>query len=106
MLLEELLSLSGHTAIAAGSAADAYQRLADNTERSPDLALIDMSLPDATGCDVARRLRQDMGGDIRLIALTGYSDPETREAAQQAGFDEYVVKPLMTDTLDALLAGP
>jgi two-component system, sensor histidine kinase len=100
-LLQELLHLSGHTTLCAVSAAAALGCLVDG---EPDLALIDLSLPDGDGCDVARQLRARLGADIRLVALTGYSDPGTRKKAEAAGFDRFVVKPLMGGTLDALLA--
>jgi CheY-like chemotaxis protein len=100
-LLQELLQLSGHKALCAGSAAAALGCVVDN---EPDLALIDLSLPDGDGCEVARQLRAKLGSEIRLVALTGYSDPGTRQKAHAAGFDRFVVKPLMGGTLDALLS--
>lgn len=100
-LLQELLKMSGHHAVAAGSAAAALQCA---VEVRPDLALIDLSLPDGDGRDVARRLRAQLGDSIRLVALTGYSDPSTRQSALDAGFDRFVVKPLMGGTLNTLLA--
>ncbi|HEX2735758.1 MAG TPA: response regulator [Polyangiaceae bacterium] len=99
-LLEELLNLSGHCAVTAASAAEALDKI---TSEKPDLALIDLSLPDADGCEVARQVRERLGRDIRLVALTGYSDPVTRQRAFDSGFDRFVVKPLIGNTLEALL---
>jgi CheY-like chemotaxis protein len=101
MLLDELLQASGHRTITAACAADVMNSW--NSGERPDLAFIDLSLPDADGCEVARSLRERAGSSIRLVALTGFSDPGTRRAAEDAGFDRYVVKPLMPTTLDALL---
>ena len=74
-----------------------------------DLALIDIGLPEVDGCELARLLRVAMheqpGEPARLVALTGYSDLAVRESAGAAGFDAYVVKPIMPDALAALLSG-
>ncbi len=43
------------------------------------------------------------GLKTRLIALAGYSDREMRENAGAAGFDAYVVKPIMPEALEKLL---
>src|SRR5262249_9423034 len=47
----------------------------------PDVALVDLGLPEVNGYEVARRIRSRVGGhDIYLIALTGYGQPEDRVA--------------------------
>jgi CheY-like chemotaxis protein len=55
----------------------------------PDVALIDIGLPAMDGYEVARRIRRDLGREIRLVALTGYGQPEDRRRAERAGFDAY-----------------
>ncbi len=104
-MLGELVSSFGHRAIAAANAAEA---LAQAREQRPDLALIDIGLPEIDGCELARLLRLVMletpGLQTRLIALTGYSDGAIRESAGAAGFDAYVVKPIMPEALEALLS--
>lgn len=100
-MLSELVSLLGHRAVRAANAAEALWQVG---EAEPALALIDIGLPEIDGCEVARQLRASKaGGAIRLVALTGYSDGATRETAAAAGFDDFVVKPLMPETLEALL---
>jgi CheY-like chemotaxis protein len=100
-MLGELIASLGHRAL---QAADAIEALRHAGESRPDMALIDLSLPEVDGCEVARRLRAGSGGQsIRLIALTGYSDGATRETAQAAGFDDFLVKPLMPEALAELL---
>ena len=66
----------------------------------PDIALVDISLPEFDGYEVARRIRSapELRG-IVLFALTGYGQPEDRWKALQAGFDEHLVKPLDFDQL-------
>ncbi|RJF99269.1 ATP-binding protein [Noviherbaspirillum saxi] len=61
----------------------------------PDVAVIDIGLPDLTGYEVAKRLRADIHSrDMRLIALTGYSGQEDVQRALDAGFDKHMAKPV------------
>jgi CheY-like chemotaxis protein len=70
----------------------------------PEVALIDIGLPGLDGNEVARRIRELLGGhDISLIAMTGYGQPEDRRRALQAGFDRYLVKPVDPAELSRLL---
>lgn len=105
-MLGELISAFGHRPVPAANAAEA---LAFARAQKPDVALIDIGLPEVDGCELARLLRVAMveteGLKPRLVALTGYSDGAMRESAGAAGFDDYVVKPIMPDTLEALLDG-
>jgi CheY-like chemotaxis protein len=104
-MLGELVSSFGHRVIPAANAAEA---LAQTRDQKPDLALIDIGLPEVDGCELARLLRlvidETPGLHTRLVALTGYSDGAMRESAGAAGFDAYVVKPIMPDALQALLS--
>ena len=58
----------------------------------PDAALVDLGLPGLNGLQVAERLRAELGGAIRLVALTGYSRESDIAAALMAGFDRHLVK--------------
>jgi CheY-like chemotaxis protein len=102
-MLGELITAFGHRAVAAASAAEA---LAQARDTKLDVALIDIGLPEVDGCELARRLRLAMapGHCPRLVALTGYSDGDTRETAGAAGFDAFMVKPIMPEALEALLS--
>lgn len=103
-MLGELISAFGHRAVGAANAAEALERARD---QKPDVALIDIGLPEVDGCELARLLRRAMvetpGLNTRLVALTGYSDGAMRESAGAAGFDDYMVKPIMPEALEALL---
>jgi CheY-like chemotaxis protein len=73
----------------------------------PDLAILDLGLPDLSGYDVARLLRQDPQlGQMELIALTGWGQEEHRQRALAAGFDHHVTKPVDLDQLAVLLRAP
>jgi len=103
-LVADLLRLRGHEVSVVGDGPAAIQLIV--AER-PDVALIDIGLPEVDGCELARLLRLAMvetpGLNTRLVALTGYSDGPMRESAGAAGFDAYVVKPIMPEALEALL---
>jgi CheY-like chemotaxis protein len=103
-MLGELVTAFGHRVVPAASAVEA---LAQARAHQPDLALIDLGLPDVDGFELARRLRAAMaetpGLRPRLVALTGYSDGTTRAGAGAAGFDDFLVKPIQPDVLEALL---
>jgi CheY-like chemotaxis protein len=66
----------------------------------------DVGLPIMDGYEVARLIRRHPGMTMRLIALTGYGQPEDRRRALEAGFDDHVVKPIdparLSETLDAV----
>jgi len=87
-------------------AADGGEALEAFREERPDVALVDIGLPDMDGYEVARRLRaeEDGGDPLPLIALTGYGQPDDRRQALEAGFDLHLVKPVDPDQLFALLA--
>jgi two-component system CheB/CheR fusion protein len=71
----------------------------------PDIALIDIGLPEMNGYELARRLRELPGLETtRLVAITGYGREEDQRAAQEAGFDLHFTKPVDPIRLKTLLA--
>ncbi|MES2759354.1 MAG: ATP-binding protein [Pseudomonadota bacterium] len=71
----------------------------------PDAFILDIGLPDMAGYELARRLRAMPGFEhTPLIALTGYGQPQDKENARAAGFDEHVAKPAEPAHLLTLLA--
>jgi DNA-binding response OmpR family regulator len=70
----------------------------------PDVAVVDIGLPRLNGYQVARRLRAALGGQIFLIAHTGYGQPQDRKQGLEAGFDLYCVKPINFEELCRWLA--
>lgn len=70
----------------------------------PDVALVDIGLPELDGCDVARRVRQTLSPEqLRLIAMTGYGQQSDRERILHAGFDVHLIKPVTAQTLRTAL---
>ena len=100
--LVTLLRLSGQQV---HEAENATQALRVAREVLPDLALIDIGLPDLDGYELARLLKADAATrGMRLLALTGYGAAEDRRRALAAGFDEHVAKPVEPATLERLIA--
>jgi signal transduction histidine kinase/ActR/RegA family two-component response regulator len=74
-------------------------------ERPPTLVLLDLMLPDVSGWEIARRLRQDPRTmTVPIIAVSALSRPQERESALHAGCDAYVAKPFTPDELARLMA--
>jgi two-component system, sensor histidine kinase len=74
----------------------------------PEVLLVDIGLPGIDGYEVARRLRAGegkLGVRWKLIALTGYGQPEDVRRAMAAGFDRHIVKPVFPEMLREVLAG-
>jgi CheY-like chemotaxis protein len=66
----------------------------------PDVAVLDLGMPGMDGHELGRRLRAlPRGGDVVLIALTGWVGEEYRRLSREAGFDHFLVKPVSLDAL-------
>ena len=90
-LLALLLEQSGYIVDTAQTGTDAIVLAAQNP---PDLAILDMQLPDITGLDVARELRRQAAtATLPMIALTGRGSTRDADAARDAGITEVLVKP-------------
>jgi CheY-like chemotaxis protein len=84
---------------------DGAQGLAAASLFDPQLALIDLELPDMCGCDVVRQLRAGVvAPSARLVCLTGRGQPEDRHLCLAAGFDSFFTKPMLPDRLRELVA--
>jgi CheY-like chemotaxis protein len=97
----ELLPLWGHQVQVAYTGPEALARA---REYRPDLVLLDIGLPGMDGYTVARQIRKDPSlASIRLVAVTGFGQDADRRQAQDAGFDDYLTKPVDPDELRRLL---
>jgi len=97
--LVQLLRLEKYLAVGAHSAAAALQRTA---EWSPDLVLLDLSLPDGDGVEVMRRLRDLVPSRyLPIVVVTGRGGRADRAAAFAAGADDFLVKPVDVEDLVA-----
>ncbi|HEY6912490.1 MAG TPA: ATP-binding protein, partial [Myxococcales bacterium] len=100
-MLRDALALSGHEV---ADAADGTTGLAIASSHPPEIAVIDIGLPDIDGYEVARRLRRSVAGEIALIALTGYGQHEDRRRSHDAGFGMHLTKPVDLEQLEAAIA--
>ena len=99
--LRALLELEGHSVEAAASGPKGVELAQANM---PDIALVDIGLPEVDGYEVARRLRGLTSGRPYLIALTGYGQPDDIKRARDAGFDAHLLKPVDPDALAKVLS--
>jgi len=85
-------------------AADGREALAKIRETHPDLVLLDIQMPEMDGYAVVREIRADPAlQGIRVIALTAFAMQGDRERALEAGFDDYITKPVTIAKLKAQL---
>jgi signal transduction histidine kinase/DNA-binding response OmpR family regulator len=99
--LKDLLELHGHRVQEASDGRSAVDLVL--SER-PQVALVDIGLPELDGYKVAELVRASAGGaNTRLVALTGYGHPEDRKRALEAGFDAHLVKPVSSEDLSQVL---
>ena len=81
-------------------AVDGQQGVAMATSETPDLILMDISLPVIDGWEATRRLKSDeRTRHIPIVALTGHALAHYAEGARQAGCDAFVTKPCLPDDL-------
>jgi signal transduction histidine kinase/ActR/RegA family two-component response regulator len=101
-MLAALLAAHGHDVRTAhrGEAA-----LATAGTFRPEVALLDIGLPDIDGYELARRLRGVAGADpLHLVALTGWGQDGDRARALAAGFDRHLTKPTEPELVLAAVA--
>ncbi|MEO6002608.1 MAG: response regulator [Opitutus sp.] len=97
--LTELLSRRRYQVVAARSVAEAREAAA---RESFDILISDIGLPDGTGYDLMKEMREQTA--ISGIALTGYGMPEDMERSRAAGFNTHLIKPVSVAALDRALA--
>jgi CheY-like chemotaxis protein len=100
-MLAGILEALGHSTCVAHDGPEAL-KLAPTFE--PEVALVDIGLPVMDGYELARRLQAGAGErPLRLVAITGYGQPNDRQRSRAAGFDAHVVKPVNLDRLEAMI---
>jgi CheY-like chemotaxis protein len=91
-MLSRRLKRRGYEVRMAVDGKDALQKI---HESSPDLILMDLSLPEMDGWEVLRRLKLNPKmKDIPVVALTAHALVTDRIRALEAGFDDYDIKPI------------
>jgi two-component system CheB/CheR fusion protein len=90
-------------------APDGPSALALAETHRPKIMLVDIGMPDMSGHEVARRVRdRPWGADMLLIAITGWGHEQDLQASKAAGFDLHLTKPVdmarLREAIDAYLA--
>lgn len=103
LLASRLLGKAGWTVAEAESGEQALDWLAAH---AVTLMLLDISMPNLSGQEVCRRVREErLGGpDLRVVAYTAHAMPEERDAFLAAGFDAILVKPIGRASVEGMLA--
>jgi two-component system response regulator PilR (NtrC family) len=103
-VVASMLDLAGASVLEVSLAAEAKATIA---QLRPDAVLTEMALPDGTGVDLVRWIRdydrQQQGGTV-VVAITQWGAQYPCESARAAGFDGYFTKPPATDDLVVGLA--
>jgi CheY-like chemotaxis protein len=100
-MLQLMLTLYGHSVTVAsdGAAAVALARTV-----KPQLAFLDIGMPRMNGYEAARRIREELGAAVLLVALTGWGQDEDKRRAREAGFDHHLTKPVDPDAVERLIS--
>ncbi|MFL1406018.1 sigma-54-dependent transcriptional regulator [Marinobacter sp. M1N3S26] len=94
-LLQEELALDGYRVLVASTSAEGMAMV---LERSPDLVISDLRLPDGDGLDVLRKLQAE-GRMVPFVIITAFGTVDQAVDALQAGADDFLTKPLSTEHL-------
>ena len=98
-LLARLLQMEGHEVRAAATVAEALHLA--SADGGCDVLVSDIGLPDGTGLDVMRHVRERYG--LKGIAISGFGMDEDVARSLGAGFAEHLVKPVDLDHLEAAI---
>lgn len=99
-LTQQMLEALGCSVEVAADGIEGVDRILSSR---PDLAIVDIGLPELDGFGVARRVRQETGSSQLLVAVTGYGRDQDRDEAHRAGFDVHMTKPLDVNSLRNML---
>jgi CheY-like chemotaxis protein len=104
LVVGEALRDRGHEVECASSGHEAIEMAA---EFRPDAVLVDIGLPDMDGVTLAELLRGSVPGKrLRVVAFSGYGDPNLRGAVQRELFDAYLMKPSSLRAIEDALFSP
>lgn len=94
-----LLKAAGHAVKSAGSGGEAFQTLTRDTF---DIVITDLFLPDASGIDILKKVKED-APLTEVILITGHASAETAVEAMKEGAFDYITKPLNFDELKIII---
>jgi CheY-like chemotaxis protein len=101
LLMRQVIEKRGHRVV---EAADGQETIDIAHRERPHLILLDLALPTLDGLSVARKLREmeNMRSTV-IIAVTAYDTYGVREAAIEAGCNEYLAKPVELEELATMM---
>ena len=101
-VLAQLLHSHGYDTL---EAATGFEAITKTSSSRPNLVLMDFDLPDMTGADAARIIKNNPGTEtIPIIGCSALLGSKFRHAALEAGMVEYLVKPLSEERITAKVA--
>jgi CheY-like chemotaxis protein len=95
-----MLTLLGHDVAVA---ADGVAALDIARTFAPQIVFLDIGMPRMDGYEAARRIRDELGPQVVLVALTGWGQDEDKRRSHQAGFDYHLTKPPDPEVLERLI---
>ena len=100
-LFAEILQSEGYQTVEARTGVEAIEK---TILVNPNLVLIDLSLPDMVGTDVARAINEGSSGRIPVIGCSAYWSSRYKATALQSGMVDYLIKPVSVDVFKATVA--
>lgn len=97
--LSDYLTFLGHAVLSAPTMNDA---LRDLPSAKCDVLISDIGLPDGDGWELLRRAR--LAPRVYTIAMSGFGQNTDRAKSESAGFRKHLLKPILPENLDVLLA--
>jgi two-component system cell cycle response regulator DivK len=103
-MLKSLLEMSGYTVV---EAANGRVAVAMVKRKCPDLILMDLNMPELDGLAATEQIRQcrDHCKKVPIVAVSALDTEGIKEAAFEAGCNEYLTKPIDFDELECLVHG-
>lgn len=80
--------------------------LAHVIDSRPDAVLLDIGMPGMDGYETCRRIREELGSEVLVVAMTGWGQEQDKQRAREAGFDAHLTKPVNMTMLRRVLADP
>ena len=100
LMLKQAMLMNGYSVI---EATDGIEAVEAARERKPDLVLIDLNMPRMDGLKAIEEIRKIKGEPVPIVAMTAFDTYGMKEAAIQAGCNEYLNKPLNLTQLERLV---
>ncbi len=100
-VLEQMLESVG---VAVRQADNGWQAVEQVRRKRPDIVFMDIWMPELDGVGAVRQLRQEHGADLKLVAVTASVLSHERQLYLDAGFDEFVAKPVNEEQIYAVMA--